>query len=271
MGGAASHHEHELVLDVLQLTEPAFAVNGSHQIVAWNDGAERLLGLRAEEVIGLRCYDALSTSAGALCGDCRYHCGPSIGATRPTTAAGPRRAASAGGRRALVSTARSGGHCSVAVTTLAAYTRAGQLRVVHLLREAPPALEAFEALEALDGRDAHPRAAPRSHDTVEALDSLGHLRSHDTAASERAAISRPSAAPSDPSGSSGKQRRPTMLTQRELEVLRLLGAGHSTDDISRELNITRVTARNHVNKVLDKLGVNSRLQAVVIASQLRLI
>jgi DNA-binding CsgD family transcriptional regulator len=62
-----------------------------------------------------------------------------------------------------------------------------------------------------------------------------------------------------------------MLTQRELEVLRLLGAGSSTADIAGTLNITRVTARNHVNKVLDKLGANSRLQAVVIASQLRLI
>jgi DNA-binding CsgD family transcriptional regulator len=242
MGGAASHHENELVLDVLSLHEPAFAVNGSHQIVAWNDGAERLLGLRAEQVIGMRCYEALSTSAGSLCTDCDFRCSPS-GAPRHTAQAVDDRA-SVAVARAFV-TILDSEQRRVHVTTLAAHTRAGQLRLVHLLHDAPD-----EPAARADAAPARSIFAP--HDPL-------------------AAQSVPIAPLTESAESSGKQRRPTMLTQRELEVLRLLGAGHSTDDIARELSITRVTARNHVNKVLDKLGVNSRLQAVVIASQLQLI
>lgn len=249
MGGAASHHENELVLDVQRLSEPAFAVNGSHQIVAWNDGAERLLGLKAEEVVGMRCYEALSTTEGALCVDCRFRCGPSVGAQRSPGASGARRAAAASKAYIAASPTE---RRRVNVTTLAAHTRAGQLRVVHLLHDTheadtPPAEEV--------SAHATPPATPAKRVTS-------------AAAAQRSIAA---ATVGDASESSGKHRRPTMLTQRELEVLRLLGAGHSTDDIARELSITRVTARNHVNKVLDKLGVNSRLQAVVIASQLQLI
>jgi DNA-binding CsgD family transcriptional regulator len=241
MGGAASHHEHELVLDVLSLNGPAFAVNGSRQIVAWNDGAERLLGLRAEQVIGMRCYEALATSAGALCVDCGFRCRPSDGPTRASDAADARQSVAAIG--AFVSPSHSEPR-RVYVTTLAAHTHAGQLRLVHLLHDAPD--------EPAISTTASTRSAAALSDPL---------------ATQPAPL-----APLNESAESGsRQRRPTLLTQRELEVLRLLGAGHSTDDIARELSITRVTARNHVNKVLDKLGVNSRLQAVVIASQLQLI
>ena len=61
------------------------------------------------------------------------------------------------------------------------------------------------------------------------------------------------------------------LTPREREVLRLLACGLATDDIAKTLSISRLTARNHVNKVIEKLGVSSRLQAVVVASQRNLI
>jgi DNA-binding CsgD family transcriptional regulator len=132
----------------------------------------------------------------------------------------------------------------VHVTTIAAHTLEGQLRFVHLLRPAPA-----EPVET----EVAPR--PPAHERLP-------MPTPDPGAYAPVA---------EAAESSARQRRPALLTQRELEVLRLLGAGHSTDDISRELNITRVTARNHVNKVLDKLGVNSRLQAVVIASQLQLI
>lgn len=239
MGGAASQHDNELVLDVLRLSEPAFAVNGAQQIVAWNDGAERLLGLRADEVIGRRCYEALAMTHGSLCVQCSNRCGP---ATPTAPAAEMISPASArqifAAAKALVEAPHTD-HNRVNVTTLAARTRNGQLRLVHLLRDAHVA--------PVD--EATPRPIPTPL--------------------------LPQARPNPPipeTGESGsKHRRSTLLTQRELEVLRLLGAGHSTDDIARELSITRVTARNHVNKVLDKLGVNSRLQAVVIASQLQLI
>lgn len=231
MGGAASQHDNELVVDMLRLPEPAFAVNSAQQIVAWNDGAERLLGLRADDVIGMRCYEALALANGGAQVECGRLCGQVIMAARaaingatPAPAQAPQRSGS-----------------RLKVTTIAAQTLTGQPRYVHFLQD---------ARENSSGR-------------------LPHLAGY--AASDVGALQARGGQASGEPSESGKTRRPATLTQRELEVLRLLGAGHSTDDIARELSITRVTARNHVNKVLDKLGVNSRLQAVVIASQLQLI
>ena len=53
-----------------------------------------------------------------------------------------------------------------------------------------------------------------------------------------------------------------MLTSRELEVLRLLSRGGTTSRISSELSISRATVNNHVQRILSKLGVHNRLEAV---------
>jgi PAS domain S-box-containing protein len=55
------------------------------------------------------------------------------------------------------------------------------------------------------------------------------------------------------------------LTSRELEVLTLLGEGVSTREISDRLFISLNTSRNHVQRVIGKLGAHSRLEAVAIA------
>jgi DNA-binding NarL/FixJ family response regulator len=55
------------------------------------------------------------------------------------------------------------------------------------------------------------------------------------------------------------------LTARERETLLLLADGAGTDQISSRLGVARNTARNHVQRVLDKLGANSKLEAVSIA------
>lgn len=52
------------------------------------------------------------------------------------------------------------------------------------------------------------------------------------------------------------------LTAREHEVLRLLVAGESTQRIAHLLGVTRSTARTHVQSVLGRLGVHSRVEAV---------
>ncbi|MBI2165578.1 MAG: PAS domain-containing protein [Chloroflexi bacterium] len=61
------------------------------------------------------------------------------------------------------------------------------------------------------------------------------------------------------------------LARRELEVLRLLATGMSTRQIADTLGLRPVTARNHITRLLTKLGVENRLQAVVYASERRLI
>ena len=57
------------------------------------------------------------------------------------------------------------------------------------------------------------------------------------------------------------------LTSREREVLVLLATGRSTVEIADELRISRLTARNHIIHSMEKLGVHSRVQAVVTALQ----
>ncbi|MER5640172.1 response regulator transcription factor [Kitasatospora sp. NPDC002227] len=59
------------------------------------------------------------------------------------------------------------------------------------------------------------------------------------------------------------------LTHRELEVLRRLTEGDGTVEIARALDMTTNTARTHVQNVLDKLGVHSRLEAVALANRLK--
>jgi PAS domain S-box-containing protein len=55
------------------------------------------------------------------------------------------------------------------------------------------------------------------------------------------------------------------MTNREQEVLRLLARGASTETITAKLGISPATARNHITKILTKLGVHSRLEAVTLA------
>ena len=52
---------------------------------------------------------------------------------------------------------------------------------------------------------------------------------------------------------------------RQTEVLRLLEQGRSTDEIAGELHLSRDTVRNHVRRLLQSLGVHSRLEAVAMA------
>ena len=58
---------------------------------------------------------------------------------------------------------------------------------------------------------------------------------------------------------------PTGLTAREIEVLRLVAQGRSNREIAAELFIAEKTARNHVERVYAKLGVNNRTQASLAA------
>ena len=57
------------------------------------------------------------------------------------------------------------------------------------------------------------------------------------------------------------------LTPRELEVLRLVATGTSTDEIRQRLFISTHTVRNHVRNILAKLNAHSKLEAVAIAAR----
>ena len=53
-----------------------------------------------------------------------------------------------------------------------------------------------------------------------------------------------------------------ILTPREKEIFNLLIKNQSTRDIAKTLGISEKTVRNHISNVIQKLGVDTRIQAV---------
>jgi PAS domain S-box-containing protein len=80
---------------------------------------------------------------------------------------------------------------------------------------------------------------------------------------QRFAQAQPAAPPAGPP--------PPELTRRELEILRLIASGASTAKITERLHVSRTTVRNHVQNILAKLAVHSRLEAVAYATRHRLV
>lgn len=61
------------------------------------------------------------------------------------------------------------------------------------------------------------------------------------------------------------------LTEREMEVLRLVARGLNNRDIARELFISENTVKNHIRNILEKLHLHSRMEAVVYAVREKLL
>ncbi|MFF9075728.1 response regulator [Streptomyces sp. NPDC014735] len=78
-------------------------------------------------------------------------------------------------------------------------------------------------------------------------------------------VGRPAAAP---------ERFPQLvegITEREREVLTLVGRGRSNGEIAEELFITVATAKSHVSRLLTKLGARDRVQLVITAYEMGLV
>jgi LuxR family maltose regulon positive regulatory protein len=74
-----------------------------------------------------------------------------------------------------------------------------------------------------------------------------------------------------PCGASPSQLLVETLSERELDVLRLLEQGMSNGEIAQRLVVSIGTVKSHVHSIIDKLGVSSRTQAVAQARVLKLL
>ena len=94
---------------------------------------------------------------------------------------------------------------------------------------------------------------------------LVHLFRDVTFAKEQLALAYEGLATASPNGAA------TALTRREREVLRLMGDGLNTAAMAKRLHLSRATVRNHVQNILLKLDVHSRLEAVAYGRRHRLL
>jgi DNA-binding NarL/FixJ family response regulator len=61
------------------------------------------------------------------------------------------------------------------------------------------------------------------------------------------------------------------LSPREVEVLRLMAQGHTNQRIAKELLLSTSTVKNHVQRILSKLGASDRTQAAIMAIEIGLL
>ncbi len=222
--------ERNVMLDMASTHMGAFVVDERRRVVFWNDGAARLLGYAAEEAAGLRCCDIVGGSA-ANSADCAHCLGPNTWAELLEGEVV---------RRVVTATASDGTRKPVRMTTMMGHNADGSTRVIHFVRE------------------------PRSASTGPMVPGSSEGDGRAT----RSDVNGTAAATGRATGGADSRRAITpTLTKREREVLKLLATGLSNGEIAGALRISPITARNHVTSVIEKLGVKTRLQAVVVATR----
>jgi PAS domain S-box-containing protein len=211
-------------LDVYARTaDGVYAVDARQRIVYWNASAQQILGWKADEVVGQRCFEVLSGGDYEGQRFCRRNC-PTITSAKKGKPVG---------NYDFLTRRKDGAPVwlNVSIILPPVGGRNG-VCAVHVFRD-------------VSERRRSEQLAQMTLETVARF----------SGGDEGDVQTKPYPPPGPP------------LTLRELEVLRLLASGVATEDIAVSLRVSRSTARNHIESILAKLGVHSRLQAVVYASR----
>ena len=83
--------------------------------------------------------------------------------------------------------------------------------------------------------------------------------------------SQPESFPSSQGDQSSKKRIPNLLSERELQILRIIASAKSNRDISDQLFIAEGTVKRHLSNIYGKMGARSRMDAVHKAKKLGLL
>ncbi len=205
-----------------------FSVDSQQRITHWSASAQRILGFRAQDVIGKLCYEVVAGRDSRNYRFCRRNCPVMANARR--------------GRATpdydILCVLPSGEEKWLNISVIIPQKGRGDLHVLHLFRDVSRRRRTEEFVR---------RASAALRD----------LMAEETSVPHGSVDAGPTPLP--------------RLSRREMEVLRLLAAGMTTRQMADAMAIQPVTARNHITRVLTKLGVGTRLQAVVYASEHRLI
>ncbi|MBI3988341.1 MAG: PAS domain-containing protein [candidate division NC10 bacterium] len=205
-----------------------FAIDQAQRIILWNQAAERLLGYRADEVLGRPCYEIF----GGRSRTGQLRCSPACSLLTTAKQGKPVETTD------LLTRTKTGQTIWITTSVIVVPSKSPDLfTMVHLFRNVTNQVETerlLERIQSLLGQAVWP---------VEKEPTL------------------PSDLPS-PLRS---------LTPRERDVLRLIAKGETAKEIADTLHISTATARNHTQRILGKLGVHTKLEALALAFRYNLL
>jgi DNA-binding NarL/FixJ family response regulator len=148
------------------------------------------------------------------------------------------------------------------------------VELIEDLREANPLFAAL-VLTASVNREDHARAVEagaagvlhKSADVDEILDATRRLAAGETLFSSEELVELLRLAGQNREEEREARANIEQLTPREMEVLKALGEGLSNKEIAQSLHMSVDTERTHMMNILSKLGVHSRLQALLFAAR----
>ncbi|MBI4201808.1 MAG: PAS and helix-turn-helix domain-containing protein [Chloroflexi bacterium] len=204
-----------------------FSVDEQQRIIHWSPRAESILGLKAEDVLGKPCHEVVGGRDTRNFRFCRRNCPVLLNALKGRTTPD----------YDILCTVPEGEGKWLNISVAIPAGDRWPFQVVHLFRDVTQRRrsEEFARKASATLRE----YLEEGTETEEQADGKGRL-----------------SAPPIPK-----------LSRREMEVLRLLAVAKTTVEIAKILGVQPVTARNHITRLLTRLGVESRLQAVVYASQ----
>lgn len=218
---------------------PAFANDQNHRIIFWNKGAERLLERTAAQALGRLCHEV-------FCGRDPFgnrFCGESCSVTQTLK------------RHEAVSrfeiTSGDRGH-----------SRTIGMTVIEIPDSKPGHFNAVHIMDVVDERSRLARELARLREMN------GAVVAHQPPSADGSipiALHVPNAATAAPQTPELDASVAEQLSERELDVLRAIAAGLANKDIANSLHISVATTRNHVQHILKKLNVHSKLEAVALA------